>query len=79
MAYLITTIILISDEHKCILRCLKQLECNIKLAAMLHLFHCELLLTSIREGNVQFQLEVNENKGVKFVPIQTDGLLEFYS
>lgn len=28
--------------------------------------------------NVQFHLEVNENKDVKFVPIWIHGLLEFY-
>lgn len=54
---------------------LKQLECNIKLDAVFHLFYCGLLLTITiyinyrRKWNVQFQLEVNENKDVKFVLI----------
>lgn len=40
---------------------------------MFHLLHCDLLLTLIIERNAQFQLEVNKNKDVKFVFVQTDG------
>lgn len=45
---------------------------------MFHLFHCNLLLTLIKEGNAQLGLEVNENKNVNFFPVQTHRQLEFY-